>query len=249
MDIKGCICPFTKWQIHLFISKGTVYRLKTSIPSFPCEFDFLFDEYTMMPRELIVIGDFNLIIGDPSSVPEVKLARDRRSFSYTQFKEDLCIKLIKIPLKQDPNTLFQHYELAGGSALDIQAPIKSMTIKCHLWYNASIHLAKEIRRADENKWRSTKLEVHRKIYVEHRENVNAMIKQPKMDYHESEFTTGKHDTCFRVIKELTQVPGRMLPEASCTKKLCDDLSMFSSEKSANLRQDYDPVSCYGYHHH
>ena len=193
MDIKGCICHFTKWQIHLFISKGTVYRLKTSIPSFPCEFDTLFDESTMMPGELIVIGDFNLIIGD------------RRSFSYTQFEEDLCIKLIKIPIKQDPNTLFQHYELAGGSALDIQAPIKSMTIKCHLWYNASIHLAKEIRRANENKWRSTKLEVHRKIYVEHRENVNAMIKQAKMDYHESEFTTGKHDTCFRVIKELTQL--------------------------------------------
>ena len=23
LDMKGCICHFTKWQIHLFISKGT----------------------------------------------------------------------------------------------------------------------------------------------------------------------------------------------------------------------------------
>ena len=107
-------------------------------------------------------------------------------------------------------------------------------MKCrlrHPWYNDSIHLAREIRRANENKWRSTKLAVHRQIYVEHRKNVNAMIKQAKMDYYESEFATGKQDACSCVIKELTQVPGRMLPEASSTKKLCDDFSMFFSEKN------------------
>ena len=162
-----------------------------------------------------------------------------RSFSYTKFEDDLSIKLNKIPLQQDPNTLRQHYELAVGSALDVQAPIKSRTMKCrlrHPWYNDSIHLAREIRRANENKWRSTKLEVHRQIYVEHRKNVNAMIKQAKMDYYESEFATGKQDACFCVIKELTQVPRRMLPEASRTKKLCDDFSMFFSEKIQLIRE-------------
>ena len=49
-------------------------------------------------------------------------------------------------------------------------------------------------------------------------------------YYESEFATGKQYACFRVIKELTQVPGRMLPEARSTKKLCDDFSMFFPEK-------------------
>ena len=24
LDMKGCICHFTKWQIHPFISKGTI---------------------------------------------------------------------------------------------------------------------------------------------------------------------------------------------------------------------------------
>ena len=57
-----------------------------------------------------------------------------------------------------------------------------------------------------------------------------------MDYYESEFATGKQDACFRVIKELTQVPGRMLPEASSTKKLCDDFSMFFSEKIQLIRE-------------
>ena len=95
---------------------------------------------------------FNLIISDPSSVPKVKLARDMRSFSYTKFEDDLSIKLNKIPLQQDPNTLLQHYKLAVGSALDIEVPIKSRTMKCrlrHPWYNDSIHLAREIRRANE----------------------------------------------------------------------------------------------------
>ena len=56
-----------------------------------------------------------------------------------------------------------------------------------------------------------------------------MIKQAKTDYYESEFANGKQDVCFRVVKQLTPVPGRMLPEASSTKKLCDDFSMFFSE--------------------
>ena len=175
-----------------------VYRLTTSIPSFLCEFESLFDELTMVPRKLIITGDFNLhceipnapgvktlkdllsilnnlqqhvtkpthkaghtlnlvisresssiisttdvydasisdhssvlfnlIISDPSFVPKVKLARDMCSFSYTKFEDDLSIKLNKIPLQQDPNTLLQHYELAVGSALDVQASIKSRTI-------------------------------------------------------------------------------------------------------------------------
>ena len=56
-----------------------------------------------------------------------------------------------------------------------------------------------------------------------------------MNYHESEFATGKQDACFRVIKVLTQVPGRMLPEASSTEKLYDDL-MFFSEKNQLIRE-------------
>ena len=43
---------------------------------------------------------FNLIIRDPSFMPKVKLACDMRSFSYTKFKNDLCIKLNKIPLQK-----------------------------------------------------------------------------------------------------------------------------------------------------
>ena len=27
--MKGCICHFAKWQIHLFISKGTIYLVFT----------------------------------------------------------------------------------------------------------------------------------------------------------------------------------------------------------------------------
>ena len=57
-----------------------------------------------------------------------------------------------------------------------------------------------------------------------------MIKQAKMNYYESEFATGKQDASSRVIKELTQVPGKMLPDASSAKKLCDDFSMCFSEK-------------------
>ena len=51
-------------------------------------------------------------------------------------------------------------------------------------------------------------------------------------HYESEFATGKQDACFRAIKELTQVPGRMLPEASRIKS-CVMTPQCSSQKKFN----------------
>ena len=31
LDMKRCICHFTKWQIHPFISKGTIFQILTRI--------------------------------------------------------------------------------------------------------------------------------------------------------------------------------------------------------------------------
>ena len=52
-----------------------VYRLTTSIPSFLCEFESLFDELTMVPGELIITGDFNLHCEIPNA-PGVKTLKD-----------------------------------------------------------------------------------------------------------------------------------------------------------------------------
>ena len=192
---------------------------------------------------------FNLIISDPSSVPKGKPACDMHNFSLTKFEDALSIKLNKIPLQQDPNTLLQHYELAVRSALDIQAPNKSRTMKCrlrHPWYNASIHLAREILCANENEWRLTKLEVHHQIYVEHRENVNEMIsviKQAKMNYYESEFATGKQDACSCVIKNWHRCLEECFQRPAVLKSWL--FNVLLRKKSTDSRKNYDPVSCYG----
>ena len=34
LDMKGCICNFTKWQIHPFLSKGTIYYCINAAPLF-----------------------------------------------------------------------------------------------------------------------------------------------------------------------------------------------------------------------
>ena len=36
LDMKGCICHFTKWQIHLFICKGTIYTHICMVNECPC---------------------------------------------------------------------------------------------------------------------------------------------------------------------------------------------------------------------
>ena len=70
------------------------------------------------------------------------------------------------------------YEKAMKTSIDKHAPIRRKTTqsrKREPWYNDDIHNARQLRRINETRWRESRLEINRQIFVQHRSEVNTMI--------------------------------------------------------------------------
>ena len=103
------------------------------------------------------------------------------------------------------------------------------------WYNDNIHEARALRRATEKRWRSTKLVVHRQIFVEHRTAVNNMIKRAKRAYYESVLSSLDQRTYVRVVTTLLKPPGIILPQSGNTEALCNEFATYFAEKTQGIR--------------
>ena len=87
-----------------------------------------------------------------------------------RLETDLSSRLASIDTTLDVNTMVGQYEHAVLSTIDLHAPVTVRMKACRRkepWYNDDIHQARTLRRANEKRWRTTKLEVHRQIFVEH----------------------------------------------------------------------------------
>ena len=104
-----------------------------------------------------------------------------------------------------------------------------------LWYNDNIHKAGALRRANKKRYRSTKLEVHRQIFFEHRTAVNNMIKRAKRAQYESVLSSLDQRTCFRVVNTLLKPPGIIFPQSTNTEALCNDFATYFAEKTQGIR--------------
>lgn len=78
------------------------------------------------------------------------------------------------------------YNTKLRNILDEVAPIKTRKVPIRPqseWYSQSLREAKQERRQAERAWRKSGLEVHRRIYIEKRSKVNALLKQSKEKYY------------------------------------------------------------------
>ena len=89
----------------------------------------------------------------------------------------------------------------------------------------------------ETRWRETKLEIHRQIFVQHRSDVNTMISRAKQQYYEHKLTATDQKTCFKVVSELLDTAGMTLPDSTNNQHLCDDFAKFFSEKITMIREN------------
>jgi len=103
------------------------------------------------------------------------------------------------------------------------------------WYNDNIHEARALRHASEMRWRTTKLEVHRQIFLQHRTAVTYMIKRAKRGHYELVLSSLDQRTCFRVVNTLLKPLGIILPQSSNTETLGNDFAIYFAEKTQWLR--------------
>ena len=118
------------------------------------------------------------------------------------------------------------YDTELRKLIDALAPTKTRTITIRPeseWYNESIREAKQTRRQAERLWRKTGLVVHREMYVEKRDMVNALIDQEKTNHYQSIIAENQGNTkqLFSVVHMLLgKSKIKPLPSNKSPSELC-----------------------------
>ena len=82
------------------------------------------------------------------------------------------------------NYHFYAYNDILSKLLDKHAPVKTKIVTIHpTWYTPDVHEAKKLKRKAERKWRTTRLAVHREIYITERNNVRKLIEKRNQEYY------------------------------------------------------------------
>ena len=165
---------------------------------------------------------FRLLSARPVPTLAVKHLRGYRRFDFVRLETDRSSRLAFIDNTLNVNTMVGQNEHVVLAPIYLHAPLTVRMKSCRRkepLYSDDIHEARALRCANNKRWRSTKLEVHRQIFVEHRTAVNHMIKPAKRAHYESSL---HQRTCFRVVNSLLKPPGIILPQCNNTEAVCNE---------------------------
>ena len=180
---------------------------------------------------------FLLSSANPVPARTMRHLRDIRGINHDRFEANLLEHLASVDINMDVSAVVDQYEHAVISTVDVHAPVTTrmkISRRKDPWYNDDIHNAR-----NEKRWRKTKLEIHRQIYVQHRTAVSAMITRAKRAHYESVLSSLDQRTCFRVVNTLLKPPSTSRPQSSSTEKLCSDFATYFAEKNTS-NQSADP---------
>ena len=98
-------------------------------------------------------------------------------------------------LHSDVDTMIDQYTTAVSVALDGADPVITCRKQVHQYYpwcDDDIHHSRKLRQVIKTKWRTTGLEIHRQIYVQHtcRNAVNVLINKAKQEYYDDLLSDG-----------------------------------------------------------
>ena len=100
---------------------------------------------------------------------------------------------------------------------------------------------RQLRRCNEKRWRESGLEIHRQIYVNHRNAVSADIRQMKVNYYNNLLDGADQKSAFKAVDTLLSVKSVQLPDIAPNKELCSLFSEFFDSKITKLRRDIDAL--------
>ena len=99
---------------------------------------------------------FLLSSANPVPVRTMRHLRDIRGINHDRFEADLLEHLASVDINMDVSAVFDQYEHAVISTVDVQAPVTrriKTSRRKEPWYNDAIHNARALRRSNEKRWR------------------------------------------------------------------------------------------------
>ena len=184
----------------------------------------------------------NLDLTVPEPITEQRLRRNINSIDKQQFSLD-----IKLELDFVGNPSAEQFHCCLRSILDNHAPLSSAIVRQHKyspWYReicAELQAAKRIRRKAERRWLSSKLTVHKEIYIEAKMQVTKIVHNAKSEYFSSKIA--KCTNCKQLFNVADKLLGRNialpLPTSVSVECLPKLFSTFFHDKVAKIREHLD----------
>ena len=100
-------------------------------------------------------------------------------------------------------------------------------------------MARQQRRQAERKWRKTRLDSDRKLFLEQNDHVNKVISVAKMDYFQEKLSSCNSKEVYRIIYSLLNKKSGHLPIHDSASFLSSQFSLFFVEKIRKIREDID----------
>ena len=141
---------------------------------------------------------FPLHVTKPRSSSQMRQVRNFKRMDHASFEAHLISELANVDTELGVEIVLCQYEKAMKTSIDKHAPIRRRTTqsrKREPWYNDDIHNARQLRRINETRWRESRLEIDRQIFVQHRSEVNTMISRAKQQYYEHKLAATDQKTC------------------------------------------------------
>ena len=100
---------------------------------------------------------------------------------------------------------------------------------------------RKLLRQNENIRRSSGLDIHRRIYVNHRNPVCAKIRQSKFQLYQNLLQDDDQSTAFEAVNSLLKVESTHLPNTDYKEKLCYQFLNFFEENAMKIRNEIDAL--------
>ena len=107
------------------------------------------------------------------------------------------------------------------------------------WYNQTIHESRRIRRRSENKWRKSRLEVDKQIFLKNKAEVDRLINQAKSDFFKDQLFNADSKKRFNVLNTLLNYSSKILPKTDSLGDLANRFASFFIEKVKTIRVNLD----------
>ena len=210
---------------------------------------FISDLYVQAP----IISDHS---GISFSLPMEKSLPEKQTRTYRclkdidvdAFEKDILQSSLHTSPAEDVNDLVNQYNTVLTELLDKHAPPKTklVTVRARApWFNEEILSAKRDRRKAERKWRSSKLQVHYKIFkCAHRKVVDLCHNAKKSFYCDKIKEHGSDQKqLWKIANDLLfRKKASPLPTHVDSSELANDFATFFSEKIQKIRESFPSAS-------
>ena len=181
----------------------------------------------------------DLSLKKPKALRKTISSRNLRSMDRQAFREGLHAALSGNDLQSDVHSLLEHYDESLKALLNRLAPKRTRTVvlkPSFPWTTDAICDARCLRRQLERRWRASKTELNRKLYMKQKRVVSRLIEQAKRDHYSSIVTDchGDQKRLFHVINDLlNRKKDAIFPDTICDQDLANRFSDFFCKENPN----------------